>query len=1295
MSVSSYARRGRSGLFVAAILILWLCAPVPVRAVLPPTGKALQLFAHCMAGNDGSQLTVTFSGVTVPINKGDILEYDILIPKEYPHLRAGVVAEDPKGGGMLLGEALGDKPEAQTLGQWVHRSIPLDKLAGKTLGRWQLGLKSEQSGDGSFCVAHLAIKRTGGEKISIYEDGAPTLNELSKSEEFSQQYVLRSLPVGQAGKPRPDMAIMVYAKNISKGEMDFYVPVRLTNVTGITLPAGAQLEYDLFIPKFVTQPRIAVDLGVPGSTLALKNTVPEYKEGEDKAALGAWHHRVIPLPAQYAGKPLGTVDIQFDGDAYGDYVAFLDNIAVTKDGRTVCSIYTDSPVTFKEFGVLFGYSNYAWLGAVPRGQVATLAADPKLVAMAQERVQAMKQYDILRSEDTFAAASFGDAGASDKIAKFRNGVAEIGPQLLEEMTPEAFLAKIQGVRAEVAEAVRNEATQNHRVMQKYSGHLVGHAHIDLQWVWSWQHTIDKIIPETFGSALKFMADYPDFTFSQSSGALYEANEQHHPEMFKQIQKYVKEGRWELLGGRWCEGDTNMLTGEEHVRQFLLGQLYFQHKFGKTTTVGWEPDTFGHTWMMPQILRKSGIDCYYFCRAGKNIPIFWWESPDGSKVLGFCDDSGYNGAIDASAMREMPWYKDKSGLSDAPLVYGVGNHGGGPTRESIDSAHEIQKSSILPKLKFTTARETFTALEKKTDLAKIPTVRDELNPTFRGGYTSVCDIKWWNRKLGERLPALESLRVAATRNAGSAYPQETIQVLWRDLSRLQHHDTLCGTSIHPSNQSARKELSAAWNECNTLEQEAMNALAARIAPGPRQDMRQVLLFNATGTPRQAAVAIDAQEIEKTSGAPEVSYTLVDPQGKAYPAQWVDERTTVATSRRRLVSSVPLPACGWVRMDLNTTTSIKQISSLGVQDQEGKMTLTSPALKVTVDKSIGSITSIVDIKRQAELLTPGKGARLLEIHEADNDMSAWDLGKFLSVDSLPKPTAVRVTTQGAVKVAVEVEWKWRSSKIYHEIALEGAGDQVLITTNFDWREMGSEADGARLIKFAVPFAIAGDKTTYEIPFASVERAASMGEVPAMRWAARSDGKWTMALLNDSRHGHDFAGGELRLSLIRSSRNPDGEPNQGWMSTRYAIAATPGALDPVWLNNEAESINAYTAVQVIQPMILGGDVFVNIVKNPLPASHSMLCVETPGTILSAFKQAEDGKGTIARVYDVTGKAATAELRFDGKVGSARSVDLIERPAAKEPAPEKRGDKVTRHVGAHEIVSIRVTSPKRFGIF
>ena len=242
----------------------------------------------------------------------------------------------------------------------------------------------------------------------------------------------------------------------------------------------------------------------------------------------------------------------------------------------------------------------------------------------------------------------------------------------------------------------------------------------------------------------------------------------------------------------------MISEESSVRQFLYGQRYFREKFGKSAVVGWEPDTFGHTFQMPQILKLGGCEYYYFCRGGQGKPLFWWEGLDGTRVLAFdepASGSWYNSDLSYKQFQEMLDFDAATGSKDSLDVYGVGNHGGGPTREQLQWAMDQMKSGTKPTIRFSTATEFFKKLSTY-DLSKIPVIHEELNPVFDGCYTSHSGDQGRHAPttaeghdhISESVAAVASL-------SGFKYPREAQRPNWEDNCFNHHHDTRPGSGIH--------------------------------------------------------------------------------------------------------------------------------------------------------------------------------------------------------------------------------------------------------------------------------------------------------------------------------------------------------------------------------------------------------------------------------------------------------------------------------------------------------------------
>jgi len=200
-----------------------------------------------------------------------------------------------------------------------------------------------------------------------------------------------------------------------------------------------------------------------------------------------------------------------------------------------------------------------------------------------------------------------------------------------------------------------------------------------------------VVKRTYGTALQLMYEYPDYTFTQSAAAYNEWLAQKYPDINAGITQRIKEGRWEIVGGMWVEPDLNMPDGESLVRQILVGKRWYKQAYGVDVRIGWNPDSFGYTWQLPQIYKKSGIDYFVTQKMAWNdtnqmpFKFFWWESPDGSKVLSYFPHDYANDNLNLVRLSRdyAIAQKQATGLPGIMDLYGIGDHGGGPTRAILD------------------------------------------------------------------------------------------------------------------------------------------------------------------------------------------------------------------------------------------------------------------------------------------------------------------------------------------------------------------------------------------------------------------------------------------------------------------------------------------------------------------------------------------------------------------------------------------------------------------------------------
>lgn len=429
----------------------------------------------------------------------------------------------------------------------------------------------------------------------------------------------------------------------------------------------------------------------------------------------------------------------------------------------------------------------------------------------------------------------------------------------------AFDPKTGSFGAAVAQ-VESELAEIGQLAKGFTVHLVGHGHIDMNWMWSWPETT-SMTHDTFASVLSLMEQYPELTYSQSQASVYALIEKYHPAMFEQVKQRVKEGRWEVAAVHWVEGDKNIASGESLAHHLLYTRQYFQEKFGlspEDIQLDWEPDTFGHANTIPTILAQGGVKYYYACRTGgghhhprvgeERPPVFWWQGPDGARVLVNRETTWYNSYVNIGENYALPMVKfcQETGLKDWLDVYGIGNHGGGPTRVEIEYFLESREWPCWPTVKFSTAQGWFRTAEKfiadhKLD---IPVIDHELNYEFTGCYTSQSAIKKANR-FGENY-CVEAEGLAAIRRGIGFQPMgrtafqavtpeqdqdgpdthrleayATIREAWINVLFNQFHDILPGSGVAATREHALGLFQETGAITGAIKQQVLTEIGSRV------------------------------------------------------------------------------------------------------------------------------------------------------------------------------------------------------------------------------------------------------------------------------------------------------------------------------------------------------------------------------------------------------------------------------------------------------------------------------------
>jgi alpha-mannosidase len=894
---------------------------------------------------------------------------------------------------------------------------------------------------------------------------------------------------------------------------------------------------------------------------------------------------------------------------------------------------------------------------------------------------------------------FGDDATQELIRRLRFWTKDLAAPLdgvaacLAAVSREDFAAVCRELAA-LEQAVA--ARQPDRRAQTVT--LVGHAHIDVNWLWTTTETI-QCCHDTFRQALAFLDEFPEFVFSHSQALAYQYIERLDPPMFERIRQRVREGRWELLGGMYVESDTNLPSGEGLARSFLYGQRYFREKFGQPARVGWLPDNFGHVAQLPQLLARAGIGRFYAHRCQPRQGSYQWRGIDGTACHAVAT-SIYYGEVTA-ALRELPEQTDPQ-QQRAMWVYGVCDHGGGPTRRDITRALAYRELPGFPRLEFGTAESFFRAIEARGD--ELPVHHGELQYVYEGCYTSIAGIKAENRRCENTLFVAEQLAAFLTM-MGGRYPAERLSEAWRAVVLNQFHDILCGSAVHESNRESLARYAAAREKAEEVRHSAWRELAARVPT--RADAGQpVVVFNPLPRARTDIVAAEVfthipppsarlrpwmtwgakqehphrgqypvEAIDVGQG-PYPTVQLTDGDGRAVDAQIVDGKLFPNGYRCRVqFLAENLPACGYRAYYVKPTEPAPpQDTSLVVRET----VLESRFFRVEVDGRTGHLTRLFDKRRNVEVLAPGGAANVLKLYlEKPHVMSAWDIGPISAVHSLDEVDALRVLEKGPLRAVIEVARHWNRSTFFQRILVHRDLPFLDFELDANWFELGGHTVDAPLLRVAFPLHVAGGVFTCDTPFAAVERPRDGREVPAQKWVDLSaPGSGGAALLNDSKYGHRCLDSTVEMSLLRAPYEPDPYPDQGPHHIRYRLFPHAGDWRAGRVAEAGLAFNIPLLASETPPNPTGA----------LAPECGWFEIESDHCYLAAIKQAEDGDSWIVRLFEGHGHGGPVGIVWPFAPQRVERVDLLEDPLPDASPVTTTGCRLQFPIRAHEIVTLRI---------
>ncbi len=792
-------------------------------------------------------------------------------------------------------------------------------------------------------------------------------------------------------------------------------------------------------------------------------------------------------------------------------------------------------------------------------------------------------------------------------------------------------------------------------------HLICNAHLDPVWLWQWEEGAAEAV-STFRVAADFCEQYEGFVFNHNEAILYQWVEEYEPELFARIQRLVAEGKWQIMGGWYLQPDCNMPSGEALIRQIQLGRKYFSAKFGVEPEVAINFDPFGHTRGLVQILKKTGYEAYYFCRPLEKFhdvheykwpaEIFTWVGYDGSEVTACRAFNNYPTPRGKARAKVERFIHERSGQENGEILWGIGNHGGGPSHEDLAALGQLTKEETGYEIVHSTPENFFR--EIRASGVKLQRRETGLNPWAVGGYTTMIRIKQKYRKLENELFLTEKMLSHAAMLGLKDYSAAVLQEAMTDLATAQFHDILPGTVIPPVEEDSLRLLEHGLEEVARLKAGAFFALTKDQAPAKDGEI-PVFIYNPHPYPVPGVFECEFNLADQHERDQEFFMARVYRGAFRVPSQMEQEQAHLLSEwRKRVVFAATLEPFAMNRFDCRFDV-LDHKPPVSLRAKDGKIHFKGKKLEIIINTRTG----LVDDFRVADKSYLKAGA-FLPLVIADDDHSIGTFvkdyrrvtGEFRLMS--PEESAafsgvtgdrlepVRVIEDGPVRTVVEAVFFYNRSAICLQYYLPMDGDMMEVVARVLWLEK------AKMLKLSIPTLL--EKSTYmgQVAYGFDQLPDNGNEAVAQKWVgavSREDNE-VFYCINDGTYGSDFRDGEIRLSLLRSPRYAcltREESNYGMCNDRYLPRVDQGerifrfCFGAGRWTEKQEVLDREALIFNEKPYALSF-----FPKGTGKKNLAAMIISDPAVQLSCLKRAENGTGFIFRLFEPTGRSRSFNLRL-----------------------------------------------------
>jgi alpha-mannosidase len=817
----------------------------------------------------------------------------------------------------------------------------------------------------------------------------------------------------------------------------------------------------------------------------------------------------------------------------------------------------------------------------------------------------------------------------------------------------------------------------------YTAHVVGYAHMDMAWLWRWEESIHDIMFNTFTNQIRLMEQNPDYTFSQDQAVVLDSMEHFYPDVFKALQEKARTGNFVPATSGWVQMDENVSDGESLVRQFLYGQKYSKEKFGHYVRFAWQPDVFGHPVTMPQIAHKAGIELYLFNRPHDPTrpPIIWWQGLDGSRVLGYTSPGEYTQTMDHFHTTVLGMKNaDRAGVKNIMVLYGMGDHGGGPNPDDIAGIAKLNASPDEIRVKPTNVAEYIDIL--LTEKKDFPVYEKELNPVFPGCYTTQVEMKRHNRQSEQLLLNAEKMsELAAFFDYRDYYPVRDISEAWKLALLNQAHDLAAGSGIGPIYADAARQYQEIFERGNRALNFSLQNLGLQL--DTRGEGVPLVVYNPQSWDRTGLVTAEVSAFSLPArmvavhGEEKAPVQILKAPAKA----GAREAATVAF----VAQKVPQMGLKLYRLVADTGNPTVAASSLQV-GSEPRPYLENESLRLEINPETGNIARLYDKANKREAFH-GEGNSLTAWEDTAEQAlktskeyagPAWDVGFTGKKWDIDKAARVEITEQGPVRATIRVVHRFRDSEFTQDISLVAGAPRVDVAMTLDWYER------ATFLKAGFPVGVTSSKVSAEIPYGVIERDQTGEEAVMGKWVDISGSDYGVAIINNGRNGYDAKDNAIHLSVIHGPWAPDPRADEGEHTFGYSIYPHHGGWREGQVQFQALAFNS-PLLALQEPQHASPQEQWAGKKGGLPDAYSFIKTHSDHVVLYALKQMEGFYDTdaIARFVECEGREGDVTLELPRKLRVTETT-LLEDVSV---GPVGEGTTIQFHMKPWEIKTLRLS--------